>query len=127
MSGLFRDPYPRVGDSAIRYAIQLRSHVVRRNRQAFALTPIFAVTLFRQLRTETRWFPPRHISRKNSVTGSIPMKTIIKPRMTFFPSGIMDLGALFSLERAACGGAPVGRPLAPAARLCLAVRRASDL
>jgi len=41
---------------------------------------------------------PRRISPENRVTGCISMKTIIKPRMPFFPSGIMDLGAFASSE-----------------------------
>ena len=35
------------------------------------------------------------------------MKTIIKFRMSFFPSCIMDLGALASSEYAACGDTPI--------------------
>ena len=35
------------------------------------------------------------------------MKTIVKPRMPFFPSCIMDLGALASSEYAACGDTPI--------------------
>ena len=50
---------------------------------------------------------PRHISPANRVTTRISMKTIIKPRMPFFPSCIMDLGALASSEYAACGDSPI--------------------
>jgi hypothetical protein len=68
---------------------------------------------------------PRYISPENPVTARISMKTIIKPRMPFFPSCILVLGVLFSPERAACGDTPTGslillrRTLAPAARSVL--------
>jgi len=58
------------------------------------------------------------------------MKTIHKLQKPFFPSGIMDLGALASSKYAACGDTPqilLRRALAPAASLYLAVCRASDL
>jgi hypothetical protein len=44
---------------------------------------------------------------ENRVTGCICMKTIIKPRKPFFPSGIMELGALASSGYAACGDTPI--------------------
>jgi hypothetical protein len=61
------------------------------------------------------------------------MKTIIEPRMPFFPSCIMVLGALAAPECDACDDTPavlhifLRRTLAPAARLYLAVCRATDL
>jgi hypothetical protein len=68
------------------------------NRPAFRLNSISPVTLFPQLCRETRR-PLRAPSLpKNPVTARIFMKTIIKPRMPFFPSCIMDLGALASPE-----------------------------
>jgi hypothetical protein len=124
---------PTRGASAIRYAIQLCLHVFHRNMRAFRLNPNLPVTLFRQLYRETRRFLRVIVSPTNPVTGCISMKTIIKLRMPFFSSCIMVLGALASPECAACSHTPqdshilLRRTLAPAARLYLAVCRASDL
>jgi hypothetical protein len=46
----------------------------------------------------------------NSITACIFMKTIIKPQKPFFPSCIMDLGALASPEYPACGDTPTALP-----------------
>jgi hypothetical protein len=67
---------------------------------------------------------PCHISPENLVTARISMKTLIKPRMPFFPSCILVLGVLFSPERAACGDTPTSSQFcaeffAPAARSVL--------
>jgi hypothetical protein len=55
----------------------------------------------------------RHISPEKLITGCILIKTIIKRRMPFFLSCIMDSGAILPLERAACGDTPLGRPHSP--------------
>jgi hypothetical protein len=103
ISASFRDPFPHPGAPAIRDAIQLCLHVFCRNRPAFRRNPHLS----------DRFVPamiPGKFARLSapylfgkSVTGCISMKTIIKPRIPFFPSCIMDLGTLTSPEYAACG------------------------
>jgi len=133
VSGLFRDPFPRVGTSAIPDAIQLCLHILRRNRPAFRLNPHLSGHFIPAMTPRTRRFLRVNISPTNPVTGCIPMKTLIKPRMPFFPSCIMGLGALASSECAACGDTPTRLPATLAPDFCargsslLAVCRASDL
>jgi len=108
--GLFPDPF--LMWAPLRPATRFRcAHTFfRRNSRLPALTPILAVTLIRQLCRETRSFPSAPTSPTNSITARISMKTITKPRKPFFPSCIMDLGALFSLERGACATLWPARP-----------------
>jgi hypothetical protein len=115
----FRDPSPPVRLLRSRDAIPLCSHVSRRNGRLCALTgpnPVLSSHFIPAMMPENSPVSSRHISSKNSVTGCISMKTIIKPRKPFFPSCIMDLGALASPEYPACGDTPAALPytLAPA-------------
>jgi hypothetical protein len=75
-----------------------------------ALTLISPLTLFRQLHWETRRRSRRHTSPGKSVTARTSMKTIMKPGKPFFPSCIMDLGALASPKCAACRDTPAEAP-----------------
>src|SRR5277367_4853169 len=99
MSGLFLDPLPREANSTIQDAIQLGSRFPAGIGRLSALTLISPITLFQQLYRKILRFLRFVISPENPITGYILMKTITKLRMPFFPSCIMDLGALASPER----------------------------
>jgi len=111
-SALFRDPFPPVGNSAIRDAIHLHLQFSYRNRLNPHLSDHFIPAII-------PGNPPisvrQYLSQK-PVTGCISMKTLVRFRIPFFPSCIMVLGALVSPDYAACGDTPVYTP-APAVRL----------
>jgi len=106
MSALFRDPFPRVGASFDRGRNSVMLTVFRRNSPAFRPNPHLSGHFLPAVIPGTRRFLRDNISSENPVTSCISMKTLIKLRKRFFPSCIMDLGALASPEWAACGDTP---------------------
>jgi hypothetical protein len=95
-SALFRVPFPHMAVSAIRDRVSCTYTFSAGIGLLSVITPISPVTLFRQSCRETRRPLRVIISSENPVTARISMKTIIKPQTSFFPSCIMDLGALAS-------------------------------
>ena len=92
--------------SAIPDAIQLCLHILRRNRTAFRPNSHLSSHFDPAIIPGTRRSLRANIFPENPVTGCISVKILIKLREPFFPSGIIDLGALASLEYPARGDIP---------------------